>query len=396
MKICMFTGYRYPSSLNEPIVCGDLRGSFNLSRELSKFGLDVSVIARGNDTDMKYQELDGVKIYRYRSEFPFLFKDSFDLSFRRFSVFKSTLPCDVIYTTTPLMESSKLKAPLFYVSHGLGYVINLGYSPSDLFTRGGTKVRNYVMYRTWRKAKKIITVMGTERDKVVRLGFPSNKVEIIHNGVDVERYKPMKEKETIKKHFNVEGKKVILSVSRFSPEKGLHLVVRATKQIVKRCPSTIVILAGVKGRQSSSYLSQLMKEVKRYGVQDHIRIITNVPENSLPQLYNIADVFVTFSTGYDPIPNTILEASACGIPVISTDFEARREEVIDGVTGVLVPEGDINTLLKEVVSLLSDEKRRIKMGKAGREFIINHKNIRNVAENFVELFKIYMEEQRYK
>jgi glycosyltransferase involved in cell wall biosynthesis len=98
---------------------------------------------------------------------------------------------------------------------------------------------------------------------------------------------------------------------------------------------------------------------------------------NLPPAYLTFDIFL-LSSRREGLPNSVLEAMAMGIPVVTTDVAGTKELVVEGETGFILPQGDVDGLAKAVLALADSDQLRLRMGFAGRkrverEFSFNHR-----------------------
>ena len=254
MKLLLLPGYRYPASLNEPITCGDLRYSFNLSRALARLGVEVNVLSRKRRGDQDIQVLDGVTIDRYEPAFPHLFATSFDISPERARRFKElAMTSDLVIANSPLtLElTAKLSCPLVYVCSGLEDVRNYSATLREAGQLLGLKLLRDPMKRaTWRRAARVNTTAERERQTLVRMGVPARKISAIGPGVELERYQPAGPGEVNGLAADLTqdraaGAKIVLSVSRFTPAKGLLETLQAFARLLQRRSDVLLVLVGV-------------------------------------------------------------------------------------------------------------------------------------------------------
>ncbi len=219
---------------------------------------------------------------------------------------------------------------------------------------------------------------------------------LIPLGVDPDRFLPM-DKRTARQQWQLplEGP-IILYLGRLIITKTDFLpLFRAFREIRKAFPSCWLVLAGQEHPPGLS--QQLIRYADELGVKDYIIMLPSVPESAKPSLYNAADVFVSLShTPEESFGIALLEAMACGLPVVATDWDGYREIIVDGETGCLVPtwwgkcDEDVNllalmgawetdhffltqsiafsvdSLVEILLSLLKDAERREEMGRKGR------------------------------
>jgi glycosyltransferase involved in cell wall biosynthesis len=105
----------------------------------------------------------------------------------------------------------------------------------------------------------------------------------------------------------------------------------------------------------------------------------------IERVYRAFDVFV-LSSWAEGMPNTILEAMATGLPVVSTDVGAARELIVEGTTGLLVPPRDTDALASSLAELLADETRWRLMGKAGRTRVIQRFSLETMVDRYLDFY----------
>ena len=214
-----------------------------------------------------------------------------------------------------------------------------------------------------KEATLIVTVSQYSAQKLVQLyGVDEEKIRIVPNGVDTQRFKPTEDCKKIGDIIGGDCEHVVLFVGNLIPRKGLHYLVEAAKQVVKDGVDTKFVVVG-----DGPLKSHLISYSREQGVLDRFVFLGYVPEEMLHQLYNCADVFVSPSV-QEGQGITLLEAQATAKPVVAFNVTAITEVVKNGETGLLV-EPNSNELADAILTLISDESLREKMGRSGREFV---------------------------
>jgi glycosyltransferase involved in cell wall biosynthesis len=397
MRILVLPGYRYPASLEEPLTCGDLRNTFNLSRALVRIGHDVVVLTRRGHGDPGSHELDGVVIRRYRSQLARIFSTSFDISAGRARLFRELCrQADAIVASTPLSLELLIRAskypPMIYVCSGLEDVRNYGSSAGESLQGIGIRMlRDPAKRATWARAARVNTTAELEAMTLVRMGVPSKKILTIGPGVELERYYPASDAATAAAAADIlpshaRSRPIVLSVSRFTPAKGIVETIRAFARLRERVPEAYLLLVGVRHSHRADYPRQVRDAVASLRLDDHVSIVENLPESRLPACYSAAGVTSVFSVGYDPLPTTIIESMACGTPVVATDFATRAQMIESGRDGMLVPEGDERAWASAVKRILSDEKHAAALRDCALARVRDQFGMSLVAQRYVQAF----------
>jgi glycosyltransferase involved in cell wall biosynthesis len=237
---------------------------------------------------------------------------------------------------------------------------------------------------TAKNATLIVTISRYSLEKIQQhYGIDANKVRIIPNGVDVEKFKPTENVDAVRQQFGLGNEPCVLFVGSLIPRKGLPFLVEAAKKIVKEQAQTKFLIVG-----EGPIKNQLATWLEAANLSGNFMFLGNLKEDTLLATYSCADVFVlpSIQEGQGIV---LLEAQAAAKPVVAFDVGGVNEAVRNGETGLLVERGRNGELADALLRLLSDRALRQKMGANGRKF---------VAENFTwdicaqKMLKIYCEE----
>jgi glycosyltransferase involved in cell wall biosynthesis len=215
----------------------------------------------------------------------------------------------------------------------------------------------------------------------------------LHNPVDEEYFKIADEGGSSGKN----GRPTLLFVGRISPEKGVHVLLDAMAAVVKEHSNVLLLLAGATGRlpreylldisndrlvkslalfyedsSDVSYYETLKNKIDKFNLEDNVSFVGSIPNLELKEFYIESDVFVFPPVWNEPFGIPPVEAMSMGIPVIGTRSGGLNETVENGKTGILVDKNNPEELANAIKSLLSNNKLRSKMGRAGRERVLHY------------------------
>ena len=266
------------------------------------------------------------------------------------------------------------KTPFIAAISGLGPV----FTSKDLFSKIRLKIVLQI-YRFIFKPNSAVIICQSSHDKNILLNFKvtdDSKITLAPgSGVNLEKFKPI---EFIRK------KKSILMASRILAEKGILEYCFAAKQFISRGNENVeFILAGPIDEYSPSSISA--KKIK--SLCDDCSVNYLGDRRDLNILLASATIFVLPTYYAEGIPKVLLEAAACGTPVITTDHPGCRDALIDKVTGVLVEPRNVNAIEMAISKLLEDSHTLEKMGKAGRKFAEKNFNEEKVKEIHYQLYR---------
>lgn len=233
-----------------------------------------------------------------------------------------------------------------------------------------------------RHADKVISVSkSTARWLVEKRKVSPNKVIIIPYGVNLNKYNPHV-KNVRREDIGLRSEDIVIGqVSRLDEQKGHTYLIQAAPEIIARQPHVKFVLIG-----DGPLRAELEQQIKARGVQDHFVLLGF--RHDVPELLPLFDIFVLPSL-YEGLPNVVLEAMACGLPVVATPVDGTKEAVINGETGFLVPERDPHQLAQKLLAVISNENLKLKFGLAGRRRVEDYFSLEDQVQKFEDLYTQY-------
>ncbi len=216
------------------------------------------------------------------------------------------------------------------------------------------------LYPFFKKLDGIIAVSNAAK-KATQKYFPG-KYHIIPNGVDTNFFRP--DIKPLQEYLEYYPR--LLFVGRFEPRKGLKYLLRALSIIKKEFPNFLLLIVG-KGVFGYSYQEYLSEEVKK-----NIVFCGAVSFEELPRFYATANIFVAPSIGAESFGIVLLEAMACGKPIVASNIPGYREILKNGREGFLVRPCDSREIGEKIIELAREPRRAEEMGKLGREKALNY------------------------
>jgi glycosyltransferase involved in cell wall biosynthesis len=227
-------------------------------------------------------------------------------------------------------------------------------------------------FRYLRDASAVIAVSSSAKRFISN--FVSSNVTVIPNGVDTEKFRPMKEERE---------NKTLLYVGRFSARKGVQLLAPLLSRYLKK-PDIELIIAG----SDEMLMLPLLK--LQGAVFRNVRVLGFVPEDLLPGLYSYADLFLMPSLTMESFGITAIESLSCATPVIATNVGA-LPEIIDGC-------GAITNLLdfpRVIEELLSNPERIRELGFSGRKRMVEEYSWEAVAMRIEDVYFSVLDGEEY-
>ncbi len=219
----------------------------------------------------------------------------------------------------------------------------------------------------------IVTVSEASRKDIIQAFHVAHeRITVIPNGVDLEAFRPVA-------GIAREPQTIMTTASSEAPLKGGVIFLEAIAGLRRQYPGLRVILLGRLRPQGA-----LCRKMEELGLADCIEMAHVSGPEEIARLYARAACAVVPSL-YEGFGLPVVEAMACGVPVIATDGGALPEVV--GEAGMVVPAGDAASLQQAMDALLADPQRRIMLGRAGRERVEAHYTWRAVAESLTDLYR---------
>jgi glycosyltransferase involved in cell wall biosynthesis len=211
--------------------------------------------------------------------------------------------------------------------------------------------------------------------------------------VDPDRFAPTPEKIELAAKLRHElgirpGQPVIGFAGRFTRDKGLPELVAAFQLIRKVAPETVLLLIG------DYEEGDPVPEETKNAIKSQPGVICVGFTSQIELYYLVMNLFV-LSTHREGFPNTILEAQAAGLPVITSIATGAVDAIDDGITGLLTPVGDSRKLAEAVLSLLSDPGKMRSMGLSGRERVLREFRNEMIWEALSSLYRTMLQESGY-
>lgn len=201
---------------------------------------------------------------------------------------------------------------------------------SDINVLAGFRLPRRLIRWAADRADAVIAVSGALRDRLIGLGVDPRRVHLVRNGVDLELFRPG-DREGGRGRLGLQ-RRTLVSVGNLVELKGHDLVIRALPLL----PDCELLVVG-----DGALLAPLQQLAKTLRVDERVRFLGAVPQQELVQIYNAADALVLASSR-EGMPNVVLEAMACGTPVVATAVGGVPEVLVTPDAGVLVHERSVD------------------------------------------------------
>jgi glycogen(starch) synthase len=241
-----------------------------------------------------------------------------------------------------------------------------------------------------KRADRVITISKEVHTRVIeRLQIDPEKVDMVYPGIDTGRYRFIESdvREKLKISQNVP---LVLFVGRLEARKGVHVLCQAVPEIIRAIPLTKFALVGEDTNTApsgGSFKSYLTKKAKQNSFANNLLFIDFLPPEELIKLYSACDVVVlpSLQEGFSEV---ILEALACGKPIVTTSTGGAPEIGLTPPSGIIVPPHDVKDLAQAIIELLSlkDEEKRL-AARTNRELVETRFSMAAWVDKMVQVYE---------
>ncbi len=390
MKILVVTPSYWPATdLGGPIF-----SLHNLNKALVKKGIDLTVYTtnvrlKGKVVPGRETLVDGVKVtyFSFSSFFEFLNPTGWQFSVpMREALERNIKNFDLVYILS-VWNYPVIMATSICGRYNKPYVI----SPRGLLypeTFGKKPARKWLYYKLLieRKLGGASAVHYTSHDEAQsfhgRLGL-KNKAIVAPNGIDLSEFSDLPDKNEFRKKYPaLDGKTIILFLGRITWKKGIDILVRAFGILCKERPDLSLVIAG---GDDEGYKKKVVSIVDKLGIGDRVIFTGALNGREKLEAYAGSDIFVLPSYS-ENFGMTVIEAMACGLPVVISDKVGICREA-KGKNCAIVVEPNTESVYNGLSKLLDDERLKKDMAESGRSFVNESYNIDKVADKMIEEFE---------
>jgi glycosyltransferase involved in cell wall biosynthesis len=210
-------------------------------------------------------------------------------------------------------------------------------------------------------ANRIIAVSSAVKVHLMAQGMPAERIDVVYNGIDPSRYRLTLTRQEARGQLKLDEESVVFAViGHLSTKKGHAVFLNAAAWIAERSADHHYLFAG-----EGSERDKLERQAHHLLLADRVTFTGFRPD--IMPIYAAADVIVSPSIAGEGLPRALLEAGLLGRPVIGTRLSGTPEIVEEGVTGLIVPPGNVAALAEALHCLAIDPARRQRMGIAAME-----------------------------
>jgi alpha-maltose-1-phosphate synthase len=301
-----------------------------------------------------------------------------------FDIKKLTADLDIIY-------SSDEWYPYSYqaVKTGIPTIImqweNIAFNPEVI---PYPKIRKY----NHEHARHFVAITKKAKDALVLEGVAHDRISVVPAGLDCEKFRPMERNEQIVNKLGISEDSIkILFVGRLVPEKGIFKLLIAFSMVLKKVKNVELLIVGSGAPNTLFQIRQLAIHLK---ISLKIKFLGKIEYSNMAQIHNLADIFclpsIPTKNWAEQFGYSLVEAMACGKPVVSTWSGSIPEVVRDHNTGILVQPNDPLGLASALEQLIIDTQQRVDFGINAREWVLQEFEANKIAEKLAYIYRKFM------
>ncbi len=363
---------------------------YGLAKTLVKKGHNVTIFSSSSalkkHEGLKNETVEGINVKRFNPIFPSslfgVLKEDFDVLHMHHLGYLAPI-------SSYAALGKKIKSvPSVFTMHGIyhnPYIVTNIDDP--LSGRINNKVRlSFPFLRPWQlanwfvhlplQADKITALTEWEKTAISKLGIDSRKIDVVPNGVDLEKYNAGKT--DYFKKLGIKGK-ILLFVGQPTQRKGWKYFLDAMPRILKGFPDAKAVFIGY------SQNKELEDYSKSLGLDKSVVFLGYLPEENKIDAFKSADVFV-FPTLYEGFGIVFLEAMASSLPIVTTDSAGNKEIVENNKNGLLIKTKNSLEIAEAVIKLLENKTLRAKISKANKRKVLDYE-WKKVTEKYLEIYE---------
>lgn len=293
----------------------------------------------------------------------------------------------------------KWHLPMVFTSHSLGAVKQRDLPDEQTYHY---TIRIPFEREAMQRSVRVVALSRVERGYLAEFyGIPAEKVAIIPGGVDTTFFSPRGQARVLRADLKIPGDEdyLVLALGRLDPRKGFPSLMAAAPEVVRRVRAagkSVRFFVSAGGRdplsdEECAEQKRIIDAIEAGGVQEAITLVPKLDLTRVPEYYSASDVFAVPSP-YEPFGLVIVEAMACGAPVVATDQGGPVDIVSDGQDGYLVNPQNIGLLAERISQILLDDHLRAQMRQNARAKAVQTYSWSAIARQILDCYTTVTEE----
>lgn len=376
---------------------------YDLSKRLKNEGLEIVVLAPHYEGAKFYEKIDGLKVYRFPYFYPtkyqkLCYEGGILPNLKRSWLARIQVPflflAELVFAFR-IIRKEKINTihSHWIVPSGLigGIISKVKHIPhvttahaGDVFTVEKSKFLIHISRFIFQNSQKVTVNSTFTKESINRIdeNLSDSKIEVIPMGADTEIFKPIGDKLD-----SFHNNKIIFSIGRLVEKKGFEYLIKAMPLVIREIPTTKLIIGGTGPEES-----KLKNLVNILGLERDVIFIGYIKTCDLPKYYRTADVFVlpsvkTKEGDTEGLGIVLLEAMACGTPVIGSNIGGITDIIEDGKNGLLIESKNPKDIAEKIIKIISGESLITSFSENGLKTIKERFLWEVIINKFIDIYK---------
>jgi glycogen(starch) synthase len=369
------------------IIGGLARVVAELSKQMSKDGIEVHVVTADHPGSPEHEIAEGVHIHRVKTQtdptpdfLSWVNRLNFGMLQYAIAIHRKT-PFDIVHAHDWMTADA---AWVMKTGFGLPMVATMHATEAGRMHGLHNDLQRYIHHCEWRltfEAWEVIVNSHHMRDELQHLfGMPANKIVLIPNGTNPDTFDFEFDPTSMRAQYAAPFQKIVLFVGRMVREKGVQVLLDAAPKVLAQYPDTRFLFVG-----SGYYLEDLKRNAWETGIANMVNFLGYVSDTDLLRLYKMADI-VCIPSLYEPFGIVALEGMAAKVPVVTSDAGGLTDFVEHFVTGITTYAGDANSLTWGILEVLRNPDLAERLRADAYEKVRNIYNWKVIAKRTVEVY----------
>ncbi len=388
IKVLMVTGAYYPEissgGLQTRLMAAALRGD-----------AEVRVLTTALDMDTpRYSRVDEVEVTRIHLRAVNAASKTTALGVIVPEVLRLVRWCDVVHLHG--VSSKNILVTAAARLFGKPVVLSLHTMGAD--EPGPVRRTGMLSWRAFRAATRYLSVSAALRQSYLDAGLPADRIELVGNGIDIDQFSPasLEQKRRLRRSLGIEPQRpVVLFVGFFSQDKQPRVLFDAWLRLrdLHHIDASLVFVGATRSGyyEVDERLADDMRGVAdARGLGD--RLMFAGSRHDVHEYFRLADVFVLPSRR-EGLPVALMEAMSCGVPCVASRLPGATDTlIVDGVSGLLVPPGDVAAFADGLRVMLTDTDGASRMGEAARAVVTERFSASTIAGRWLANYRLAVEQ----
>jgi glycosyltransferase involved in cell wall biosynthesis len=368
-----------------------------LCRELAARGVQVTILTAGQGRQPRWESIDGYRVRRLRADIPLLSRrlrpgrlrsEIFGIKTLlwlllhgwRTQIIHAHAQSDALYTAW--LFSRMQRAPLIFE------MTLLGTDDAGSFAANRhrlARLRNAL----FRRCDGFVAISPALVRTYEGSGLPADKLRLIPQGVDAERFQPAADKSALRRTLGLPADvPLLVFVGSLIERKGIDVLLDAWERIQLRFPDATLALVGRDAFDGDAASTDFLRvQLAGLTAAARSRVVLAGVQDAVEHWLAAADVFV-FPSRREGFGTVMIEAMACALPCVVAELPDITDFIFDGgeACGIVVPQNDAEALAARVGELLDDPTRRAALGAAARRRAVERFAIERIADDYLDFY----------